>query len=119
MEINVFFSPGDTCVKHINELIESAISELDICVFTISDDRISRALVKAMKNEVSIRIISDNTKMYDEGSDIENLAKVGIPVKIDTTDNHMHHKFMVIDQKIVLTGSYNWTRSAALYNQEN
>lgn len=42
MEINVFFSPRDTCVKHINELIESAISELDICVFTISDDRITR-----------------------------------------------------------------------------
>ena len=31
----------------------------------------------------------------------------------------MHHKFFIVDKKLVLTGSYNWTRSAALYNQEN
>jgi phosphatidylserine/phosphatidylglycerophosphate/cardiolipin synthase-like enzyme len=72
-----------------------------------------------MKNGVEIRIISDNFKVEDTGSDIEDLSRVGIPVKLDTTDNHMHHKFMIVDNKIVLTGSYNWTRSAALYNQEN
>ena len=31
----------------------------------------------------------------------------------------MHHKFAVFDRKVLLTGSYNWTRSAASENQEN
>ena len=119
MENQVYFSPGDDCVNHIIELIESAISELAICVFTISDDRITRAIVEAMKNGIAVRIISDNFKMEDTGSDIEDLSRAGIPVKLDTTENHMHHKFCIVDKKIVLTGSYNWTRSAALYNQEN
>ena len=119
MENQVFFSPGEDCVNHIIDLINEAYIQLDICVFTISDDRISRAIVEAMKNGVEIRIISDNFKVEDTGSDIEDLSRVGIPVKLDTTDNHMHHKFMIVDKKIVLTGSYNWTRSAALYNQEN
>ena len=119
MENQVFFSPGEDCVNHIIDLINEAYNQLDICVFTISDDRISRAIVDAMKNGVEIRIISDNFKVEDTGSDIEDLSRVGIPVKLDTTDNHMHHKFMIVDNKIVLTGSYNWTRSAALYNQEN
>ena len=119
MENQVFFSPGEDCVNHIIDLINEAYIQLDICVFTISDDRISRAIVEAMKNGVEIRIISDNFKVEDTGSDIEDLSRVGIPVKLDTTDNHMHHKFMIVDNKIVLTGSYNWTRSAALYNQEN
>ena len=119
MENQVFFSPGEDCVNHIIDLINEAYTQLDICVFTISDDRISRAIVEAMKNGVEIRIISDNFKVEDTGSDIEDLSRVGIPVKLDTTDNHMHHKFMIVDNKIVLTGSYNWTRSAALYNQEN
>jgi len=42
-----------------------------------------------------------------------------MPVKIDDTHNHMHHKFMVTDDHTLLTGSYNWTRSAADFNQEN
>ena len=32
---------------------------------------------------------------------------------------HMHHKFAVFDGKIVVSGSYNWTRSAAEDNEEN
>lgn len=31
----------------------------------------------------------------------------------------MHQKFAVIDRKVVLTGSYNWTVSADNYNSEN
>ena len=119
METQVYFSPGEECVNHIIDLINEAYNQLDVCVFTISDDRISRAIVDAMKNGVDVRIISDNFKLEDTGSDIEDLCRVGIPVKLDTTENHMHHKFMIVDKKIVLTGSYNWTRSAALYNQEN
>ncbi len=119
MENQVFFSPGENCVNHIIDLINEAYNQLDICVFTISDDRISRAIVDAMKKGVAVRIISDNFKVEDTGSDILDLSRVGIPVKLDTSTNHMHHKFMIIDKKIVLTGSYNWTRSAASYNQEN
>lgn len=55
----------------------------------------------------------------DTGSDIKSLSNEGIPVKVDNTPNHMHHKFMIVDREIILTGSYNWTRSAAMYNQEN
>ncbi|MFV1984811.1 MAG: phospholipase D-like domain-containing protein, partial [Thiohalomonadales bacterium] len=64
-------------------------------------------------------IITDNDKSMDLGSDIERLAHLGVAVKTDNTDYHMHHKFAVFDNKILLTGSYNWTRSATLYNQEN
>jgi phosphatidylserine/phosphatidylglycerophosphate/cardiolipin synthase-like enzyme len=46
-------------------------------------------------------------------------VKAGIDVRVDYTDHHMHHKFAVIDERTVMTGSYNWTRSAALYNHEN
>ena len=31
----------------------------------------------------------------------------------------MHHKFCIIDESIVITGSFNWTSQAVLYNQEN
>ena len=114
-----FFSPGDDCLNHIIELINNAKTHLDICVFTISDDRISRALLRAKHFGVELKIITDNDKLLDTGSDIKSLSNEGIPVKVDNTPNHMHHKFMIVDREIILTGSYNWTRSAAMYNQEN
>ena len=113
------FSPGDQCRNTIIRCINSAREDLDICVFTISDNRISDALIEAYDNGIKIRIITDNDKAFDRGSDIAQFARHGLSVKVDNTSNHMHHKFMLSDRLTLLTGSYNWTRSAADYNHEN
>jgi mitochondrial cardiolipin hydrolase len=114
-----YFSPGDTCLNAIIENIKSAKATLEICVFTISDDRITRTILQAHRHGLKVKILTDNEKLYDKGSDIRELAQAGVPVRVDNTSNHMHHKFALIDRKKILTGSYNWTRSAALYNHEN
>ncbi len=116
---NAFFSPGEECRDTIIHQINSAITRLKICVFTISDDAITHAILGAHKKGREIKVITDNDKSLDIGSDIERLAKEGIAVKIDNTSNHMHHKFMVVDERKLITGSYNWTQSAARYNHEN
>ena len=116
---DVYFSPGDACRTAIIQQINASIHELKICVFTISDDLITNALITTHKRGVAVQVVTDNDKLHDEGSDIEQLAEEGIEVKIDDTPYHMHHKFMVADQRALLTGSYNWTRSAARYNHEN
>lgn len=114
-----YFSPGPDCRIAIEQAMETAIDELLICVFTISDDRLSDAIQRAHRNGLTVRVISDNDKMEDKGNDIERLALSGIEVRIDRSPDHMHHKFMVVDGKTVLTGSYNWTRSAETRNEEN
>ena len=116
---DALFSPGDDCWQRICSLIRTARKQIDICVFTITDDRISKVILDAHQRRVGIRIITDNDKSLDRGSDIERLARAGIPVRVDETSNHMHHKFALFDRKQLLTGSYNWTRSAAQYNEEN
>ncbi len=116
---SVYFSPGEECLQAILSHINRATRKISICLFTISDDRIAEALISKHKNGVSIRVISDNDKINDKGSDIEKLANAGIPIRLDITENHMHHKFALFDGNITLTGSYNWTRSAERYNHEN
>jgi len=92
---------------------------LDICVFTISDNRITDEIIKAWKRGIKVRIVTDDDKQYDKGSDIFQLKSEQIPLVTDKTPDHMHHKFMVADKSIVICGSYNWTRSAATRNNED
>lgn len=113
------FSPGESCREAIIGQISQAKRSLDICVFTISDDTISEAILQAHNRNIRIQIITDNDKLYDVGSDITRMRDAGIVIRIDNTSDHMHHKFMIADDHTVLTGSYNWTRSAAKFNYEN
>ena len=99
--------------------IDAARSTLDVCVFTITDDRISRALVAAHRDGKKIRVITDDEKSFDPGSDIGRLEGAGLEVRIDRLPAHMHHKFCIFDRSVLVTGSYNWTRSAAEFNFEN
>ncbi|QHT70997.1 DUF1669 domain-containing protein [Rhodocytophaga rosea] len=115
----VYFSPGEACLDAIISQLRSAVHTIQICVFTISDDRISDTIIDCHRLGKQVFIITDNEKLHDAGSDIERLEQAGIPVRIDKTSDHMHHKFAIIDKEYVLTGSYNWTRSAAKYNHEN
>jgi cardiolipin hydrolase len=115
----VYFSPGTQCKRKIISLLNGANATLDVCVFTISDDDISQALYAAHCRQVGVRVISDNDKANDRGSDIEKLIDQGVSVVKDRTSNHMHHKFALIDQRYVINGSFNWTRSASKYNNEN
>mgnify|MGYP001584021489 FL=1 len=118
-ENRCYFSPGDDCENAIVSSIRNAKHSVKICVFTISENVISDAVVKAHKKGISVKIITDNDKLNDMGSDIRMLSKAGIRIRIDQSSSHMHHKFCVVDKEVLLTGSYNWTKSAADRNQEN
>jgi len=118
-ESEVFFSPGEECKRRIVSLLDGARSSAEVCVFTISDDDISEALYRAHRRRVAVRIITDNDKANDRGSDVERLLKKGMAIVKDQTANHMHHKFALIDQRFLINGSFNWTRSASKYNNEN
>jgi phosphatidylserine/phosphatidylglycerophosphate/cardiolipin synthase-like enzyme len=122
-----FFAPGEACLDRIVHRITRARQTMDLCVFTITDDRISRPILDAHRRGVRVRIISDNEKAHDPGSDIRRFTDAGIPVKVDDVrgpgesglTGHMHHKFAIFDGARLLNGSYNWTRGAATSNYEN
>jgi cardiolipin hydrolase len=118
-ESDSFFSPGSECLSAICSQLKQATSSIKICVFTISDDRISKEIIAAHQRGVSVQIITDDEKLFDKGSDIVRLHEAGLPTKVDKTRAHMHHKFAMFDKTTLLSGSYNWTRSAAQYNHEN
>lgn len=113
------FSPGEACVRRLRCLFQQAKATADVCVFTITDDRISDEILAAHARGIAIRVLTDNEKAFDAGSDVIRLSAAGIDTRVDATEYHMHHKFAIFDRRVLVTGSYNWTRSAAEYNEEN
>ena len=119
IEVRCLFAPRDPCVDEICALLREARETADLCIFTITDDRIVNEIEDAHRRGVRVRILTDDDKAHDRGSDIHRLARAGIQVRKDHDPAHMHHKFAIIDGHWLLTGSYNWTRSASKENAEN
>ncbi|MFT5355680.1 MAG: cardiolipin hydrolase [Polyangiales bacterium] len=118
-KVEAHFSPGDACRDRIAGAIGGARRSIDICVFTITDDHLVDAILSANARGVKVRVASDNDKAEDRGSDIKRMAREGLDVRMDRSPHHMHHKFAIFDDSLLLNGSYNWTRSAFKSNREN
>jgi phosphatidylserine/phosphatidylglycerophosphate/cardiolipin synthase-like enzyme len=117
-----FFSPGEACLQQIVHRFHACRRTADVCVYTITDDRISRSILDAHRRRVAVRLITDAEKQYDLGSDIQRFREAGIAVKFGELlgeGGHMHHKFAVFDAERLVCGSYNWTRGAANINFED
>lgn len=129
MMVQACFSPQGKCSIHILREIEQAKKELLVAVYAFTSDELARALVRAKNRGISVQVIIDRD--FDLGSDKSKgkfLAEQRVLVRrisggksnaLDGESGLMHQKFAVIDRKVVLTGSYNWTRSADTLNDEN
>ena len=66
-----------------------------------------------------VNVLLDKSNLTDKYSQISRLRKSGIDVSIDRVPGIAHNKVMIIDKKIVVTGSFNFTNAADKRNAEN
>mmetsp|Transcript_14011 Transcript_14011/g.55235 ORF Transcript_14011/g.55235 Transcript_14011/m.55235 type:complete len:183 (-) Transcript_14011:36-584(-) len=116
---NCNFAHGQTSLSRFLGHIKAAQNTMDICVFSITCNDIANEIVAAHQRGVRVRVITDDDQMKSRGSDIADLIAKGIPVRNDNSPFHMHHKFVIIDSRVLMNGSFNWTRQAVLNNREN
>lgn len=115
----VYFSPEHSCDEVVIEYLKQAKDTVDIAIFSLTRDEIAEAIIETHKRGVKVRVIIDKQQAGLKNADDEKLEDAGIPLIRDTHSGFMHNKFAVIDKKIVLTGSYNWTDNATFRNDEN
>lgn len=87
-----------------------------VFVYECSD---AEALLKANKRGIDVTVVLDKSQKTEKYSSADFLHSVGIPVWIDAKHAIAHNKIMVIDGATVITGSFNFTKSAQERNAEN
>lgn len=117
--IRVYFTPGPDCEDNIIELISNAKKNIDVAVYSITNDKIVDALIDAKNRGTQVRIITDRLQSRGKSSLVPKLEQQGFDIKTNIKHKIMHHKFAIFDGKEVETGSYNWTTSATKSNAEN
>ncbi len=114
----VYFCPEDGCSHVVIRWIERANESVDVAMYSFTLDSIGEALVRAAERGVRVRVILERDQV-NQYSEYSRLRDAGIDVVLDSNAHLMHDKFAVIDGKVVLTGSFNWSLSADRYNDEN
>nr|XP_057930499.1 mitochondrial cardiolipin hydrolase [Doryrhamphus excisus]XP_057930500.1 mitochondrial cardiolipin hydrolase [Doryrhamphus excisus] len=109
----------ETSFSRLLHVLLSASSSLDLCMFSFSNMDLGRAVVQLYRRRVTVRILVDKHYSAINGSQIGALRKAGICVRKVGSYMHMHHKFAVVDGRLLITGSLNWTLAAVQCNSEN
>lgn len=117
--VRVFFSPNGGCSEAIIDTVGQAKSEILVQAFIFTSEPIAKALLGAHKRGVKLFVILDKSQKKDGYSPVTFFTNQGIPAYIDSMHARAHDKVMIIDQETVITGSFNFSKSAETKNSEN
>ena len=117
------FTRSDSVAKVIERSIRAAKLSVDAALYRLSHRRLARALLDAARRGVKVRIILDRRKYEVTPATKKLLAKSQLPFRLTSGRRgryaKMHHKFAVLDGRVALAGSYNWTPESEDQNYEN
>ncbi|HLB50276.1 MAG TPA: phospholipase D-like domain-containing protein [Anaerolineales bacterium] len=118
--IENYFAPEDEVTPKIVETLNTAAESIYFAAFAFTSDFISNTMVERAQAGVKVQGVYE-TRQVNAGSDdsYRILSSAELPVLLDGNRYTMHHKFIVVDGKIVITGSFNFSGAANEKNDEN
>jgi phosphatidylserine/phosphatidylglycerophosphate/cardiolipin synthase-like enzyme len=117
--ISPCFAPEQDCAAVVIAAIEGARHQILVNAYNLTTGAgIVEALVRARARGIDVRLIADKRTPCERNSGLDALAAAGAPIWIDRAVPIAHAKVMVIDARLTLMGSYNWTRSAARNSED-
>jgi phosphatidylserine/phosphatidylglycerophosphate/cardiolipin synthase-like enzyme len=117
--VTAYFAPEDDVIDRLVPLIEDAETSVRFMAFSFTHDDLGAAMLGAADRGVDVRGIFETRGSETEYSELTSLYCAGLPVRQDGNPSAFHHKVIVIDGEIVVTGSFNFSNNADRSNDEN
>jgi phosphatidylserine/phosphatidylglycerophosphate/cardiolipin synthase-like enzyme len=117
--VRVLFAAEDEVMSQLVSLVEGAKSSIYFMAFSFTHNDLGDALLARADAGVDVRGIFETRGSETEYSELPVLYCARLPVRQDGNPGALHHKVLVIDEKILVTGSFNFSNNADESNDEN
>ncbi len=117
--VQVYFSPEGGATEAVVNALHHATNTVLVQAYSFTSAPIAKALVEAERRGVKVEVILDKSQRTEKYSEADFLKNEGVPTRIDAQHAIAHNKIIIIDDYLVLTGSFNFTRAAEEHNAEN
>ncbi len=118
--MEVYFSPDDGVASRIVELLRGAQQSITFMAYSFTAGDFGKIISQKAKEGLKINgVMEDEQIKSNKGTQFTYFESAGLPVYRDGNPGQMHHKVFIIDDKIVIAGSYNFSFSAETQNDEN
>jgi len=118
-DTTVKFSPQGGIGQKLVRMYRGAKSDIRVAMYSLTVKGQANALIAAHKRGVNVQVILDTNLGRQKTSMGKVLAVAGIPVRhVGPSGGSMHHKFIIVDGKLLATGSYNISNDAEDHSNE-
>ena len=113
-----YFCPEDNCKQHVIDTLEKSTQSIYFMIFSFTDFDIADLLIEKNK-QIEVKGVMEAKRVNMQYNQYKRLINGSVIIKKDENPATMHHKVFIIDNKTVITGSYNPSKSANTKNDEN
>jgi phosphatidylserine/phosphatidylglycerophosphate/cardiolipin synthase-like enzyme len=118
--LDIYFSPDDSVQASLLDLVDQARESLYFMAYSFTADPLGDAIRLRAANGVQVSGVMEAEQVSSNiGTEFDAFVQAGLDVRQDGNPGLMHHKVLIIDEQIVVFGSYNFTNSAETRNDEN
>lgn len=114
-----YFAPEDGVEEVVVAKLAEARQQIAFMAFVFTSEPIAEMMGKRLAAGAQVRGVVEKRSAGSKYSRHKYLNERGAEVYIDGNPKTMHHKVIVVDGKLVMTGSYNFSASAEKSNDEN
>ncbi|HRE48273.1 MAG TPA: phospholipase D-like domain-containing protein [Aggregatilineales bacterium] len=115
--VNVYFAPVDKVMEKVVAEVKNSRRSIRFMIFTFTHADLSGAIIERMGKGVTVQGVIES-RGASQGA-MPTLVCAKVPVRVEGGGGTMHHKVIIIDNEVVITGSFNFTKSATEQNDEN
>jgi phosphatidylserine/phosphatidylglycerophosphate/cardiolipin synthase-like enzyme len=118
--LDVYFSPDDGVLAALVPVLESAQESIFFLAYSFTSNQLGDIVREKAEAGLTVAGVMDDEQIRsNQGTEFDPFRQANIDVRMDGIEGLMHHKVFIIDQKIVVFGSYNFSQSAEERNDEN
>ncbi|NJC94717.1 MAG: DUF1669 domain-containing protein, partial [Anaerolineae bacterium] len=117
---DTYISPDDLVLTAFYNLLSEAQGSIYFLAFSFTSNELGEVVREKAEAGLTVKGVMDEEQIASNtGTEFDPFRQAGLDVRIEGIDGQMHHKVFIVDGKIVVFGSYNFSRSAEERNDEN